>query len=58
VFLCEEVGGKLIVTQEALGYGYFTPEAAAALPLHPGHTARIPDVFRAYRDGMRGAVFQ
>jgi ADP-ribose pyrophosphatase YjhB (NUDIX family) len=58
VFLGEVTGGALVVTREAVAHGYFTPEAAAALDLHPGHGPRLPDAFRAHRDGSRGAVFQ
>lgn len=55
-FICERVGGALALTNETLAFGYFTEEEAAALPLHRGHTFRIPLAFRVYHR-EREAVF-
>jgi ADP-ribose pyrophosphatase YjhB (NUDIX family) len=57
LFICEQVGGELTITNETLAYGYFTEEEATALPLHRGHVYRIPVAFRAYRGELEGCHF-
>lgn len=57
LFMCEQVGGELTLTNETLAYGYFTEEEAMALPLHRGHGYRIPDAFKAYRGEIDGCRF-
>lgn len=57
LFICEQVGGELALTNETLAYGYFTEEEATALPLHRGHAYRIPSAFMAYRGALKGCHF-
>lgn len=56
-FICERVGGALALSNETLAFGYFSEEEATTLPLHRGHTFRIPVAFRVHRR-EREAVFQ
>lgn len=56
-FICEETGGTLRLTNETLAYGYFTEEAAAALPLHRGHAYRVPLTFKAHKGEVEGCLF-
>jgi ADP-ribose pyrophosphatase YjhB (NUDIX family) len=58
VFMCEQEGGELRLTNETIAFGYFSEEEVAELTLHRGHGVRIPDVFSMWRGEIGEAVFQ
>lgn len=58
VFLCEVIDGALKLTNETIGYGYFTHEEILGLSLHRGHGARIADALRFHSGETTATQFQ
>jgi hypothetical protein len=57
-FLCEKVGGELMLTNETVAYGYFGEDELVGLDMHGSHAVRVPYAFRANRDGEWQTLFQ
>jgi 8-oxo-dGTP pyrophosphatase MutT (NUDIX family) len=57
-FLCEQIGGELILTNETIAFGHFSEEETQSLTLHGSHARRIPFAFQALRSEHWEAVFQ
>lgn len=57
-FLCEQRGGKLVLTNETVAYGYFSEEEMNGLAMHGSHAHRIPYAFRAYRSDHWETIIQ
>jgi 8-oxo-dGTP pyrophosphatase MutT (NUDIX family) len=57
-FLCEKIGGELMLTNETVAYGYFREDELPSLDMHGSHAHRVPHAFQAHRSDIWEALFQ